>query len=302
MPKMDLETRRRRCVRVTLDDLIEGLRRVGIHEGDTIFCHSSLSKFGYVEGGAETVVEALLRAAGPVGTVASAAGQPSADLGPNPVFDVLNTPSRRGIISEAIRRRATGRSHHLVDSISALGPAAEYLTSTHSVTNCGAESPYQKLMTSDAQILLLGVSHNSNTTFEAIEEEMARLIRQVQRASRSADHRRRGSRARAAYQVARLRIPLRLQPDERRSDSRRRSNRDSHRRGGCAPGLCRANASGRERGHRSQQLCAQTAQRPATATRNPHKHPRPAGVALCRRMPRMSRAARVSGTARYAGA
>ena len=174
MPKMDLETRRRRCVRVTLDDLIEGLRRVGIHEGDTVFCHSSLSKFGYVEGGAETVVEALLRAAGPVGTVASAAGQPSADLGPNPVFDVLNTPSRRGIISEAFRRRATGRSRHLVDSISALGPAAEYLTSTHSVTNCGAESPYQKLMTSDAQILLLGVSHNSNTTFEAIEEEMAR--------------------------------------------------------------------------------------------------------------------------------
>ena len=28
-------------------------------------------------------------------------------------------------------------------------------------------------MASDAQILLLGVSHNSNTTFEAIEEEMA---------------------------------------------------------------------------------------------------------------------------------
>ncbi len=173
MPKMDLEARRRRCARVTLDDLIEGFRRVGIQAGDTIFCHSSLSKFGYVEGGAETVVEALLEAAGPAGTVASAAGQPSVDLGPNPVFDVRNTPSRRGTISEAIRRRATGRSHHLVDSISALGPAAEYLTSTHSDTNCGADSPYQKLMASDAQILLLGVSHNSNTTFEAIEEEVA---------------------------------------------------------------------------------------------------------------------------------
>ena len=174
MPKMDLETRRRRCAHVTLDDLIEGFRRVGVHQGDTIFCHSSLSKFGYVEGGAETVVDALLAAVGPTGTVASAAGQPSADLGPNPVFDVLNTPSRRGIISEAIRRRATGRSHHLVDSISSLGPAAAHLTSTHSDTNCGADSPYQKLMASDAQILLLGVSHNSNTTFEAIEEEMAR--------------------------------------------------------------------------------------------------------------------------------
>ena len=83
MPKMDLETRRRRCAHVTLDDLIEGFRRVGVHQGDTIFCHSSLSKFGYVEGGAETVVDALLAAVGPTGTVASAAGQPSADLGPN---------------------------------------------------------------------------------------------------------------------------------------------------------------------------------------------------------------------------
>ncbi len=173
MPKMDLETRRRQCARVTLDDLIEGLRRVGVQPGDTVLCHSSLSKFGYVEGGAETVVEALLKVVGPEGTVASAAGQPSADLGPNPVFDILNTPARRGVISEAVRKRADGRSPHLVDSISALGPAAAYLTSTHSDTNCGADSPYQKIMATDAQILLLAVSHNSNTTFEAIEEEMA---------------------------------------------------------------------------------------------------------------------------------
>jgi aminoglycoside N3'-acetyltransferase len=61
----------------------------------------------------------------------------------------------------------------LIDSVSAFGPAARYLTSTHSVTNCGADSPYQKLIATDAQILLLGVSHNSNTTFEAVEEELA---------------------------------------------------------------------------------------------------------------------------------
>ena len=61
MPKIDLETRRRQCIHVTLDDLIEGLRRVGVQPGDTVLCHSSLSKFGYVQGGAETVVESLLR-------------------------------------------------------------------------------------------------------------------------------------------------------------------------------------------------------------------------------------------------
>ena len=173
MARIDIATRREKCLKVGVDDLIEGLRRVGVQAGDTIFCHSSLSKFGYVEGDAETVVDALVAAVGRAGTVAAPAGRPSADLGPDPLFDVNNTPSDRGVISEAIRNRSTGRSHHTIDSISAFGPEAEFLTSTHSVTNCGAESPYQKLMATDAQILLLGVSHRSNTTFEAVEEELA---------------------------------------------------------------------------------------------------------------------------------
>lgn len=173
MSKLDLATRRARCLHVSHDDLLQGFRRVGIHPGDTVYCHSSLSKFGYVAGGAATVVAALSASLGPTGTLAAPAGTYSLKRTPNPVFDVRHAPSELGTIAEVIRQRSTHRSHHVVESVSALGRRAAALTATHSLTNCGRESPFQKLMAWDAQILLLGVSHSSNTTFEAVEEELA---------------------------------------------------------------------------------------------------------------------------------
>lgn len=41
-------------------ELIEELKRIGLQEGMEIEVHSSLSSFGYMEGGAETVIEALM--------------------------------------------------------------------------------------------------------------------------------------------------------------------------------------------------------------------------------------------------
>ena len=172
MGKLDIETRKRICLHVDRTDLLEGFRRVGVQEGDIIYCHSSLGKFGYVEGGAETVVDALLEAVGPKGTVAMPAGTYS--LGKDgAIFDVRNSPSELGAITEALRRRAACRSSHLTESVCTLGRLAKELTETHSVTPCGAESPFSKFIDMDAQILLLGISHNNNTTFEAIEERLA---------------------------------------------------------------------------------------------------------------------------------
>lgn len=172
MAKMDTETRRRNCHHVSMTDLVEGFRRVGLQKGDIVYCHSSLSKFGYVEGGAETVVDALMAVVGPEGTVAMPAGTYS--LGRDgAVFDIRKSPSELGAITEAFRKRTKYRSHHLTESVCALGKLAQQLTETHLVTPCGAESPFRKFIDMDAQILLLGVPHNNNTTFEAIEEKLA---------------------------------------------------------------------------------------------------------------------------------
>ena len=58
---------------VTKEDIKKGLNAVGLKEGDVVFVHSSLSAFGYVIGGADTIIDALLETVGNSGTCASSA-------------------------------------------------------------------------------------------------------------------------------------------------------------------------------------------------------------------------------------
>jgi len=50
-------------------DLINGFCKAGINKGDEIEVHSSLSSFGYVDGGAETVISALKETVGDNGSI-----------------------------------------------------------------------------------------------------------------------------------------------------------------------------------------------------------------------------------------
>lgn len=158
---------------VSESDLCRGLAALGLAPGDLVFVHASLSRFGHVVGGADTVVEALLRCVGPGGTV----GMPGFTFGIEneaaPVFDVRQSPVWAGRIYEVFRRRAgTRRSHHLTHSVCALGARAAEWTATHSLTPCGPESPFRRLVEWRGKILFLGVCHNSNTTLHALEEEL----------------------------------------------------------------------------------------------------------------------------------
>ena len=50
--------------RVTKKTIIKKLRQLGLKEGDSLCVHSSLSSLGYVVGGAESVIQALLEVIG----------------------------------------------------------------------------------------------------------------------------------------------------------------------------------------------------------------------------------------------
>ncbi len=69
MAKLDMETRRRGKPRVTKEEIKEGLRALGLGKGAIVGVHSSLSRFGYVEGGADAVIDAILETVGPQGSV-----------------------------------------------------------------------------------------------------------------------------------------------------------------------------------------------------------------------------------------
>ena len=78
--------------RVTKQDIVRGLTRLGVCAGDILLVHSSLSRFGYVEGGADAVIDALLESVRPGGTVMvpTLTGSEKLSAANPPTFDPVN--------------------------------------------------------------------------------------------------------------------------------------------------------------------------------------------------------------------
>jgi aminoglycoside 3-N-acetyltransferase len=160
---------------VTRDKISSDLQELGIAPGDILLVHSSLSALGWVEGGAETAIDALLDVLGGKGTLL----MPSFPRGGEHqlirngfIFDVRSAASEMGAISETFRRRSGAvRSLHPTHSVAALGARTEELLSGHEccVTSCGHGTPFGKLAAAGGKILLLGCTHASNTTLHYVE-------------------------------------------------------------------------------------------------------------------------------------
>ncbi len=159
---------------VTKDKIVNGLRKLGLGSGDLVTLHSSLKSLGHVEGGAQAVIRALFETIGPDGTILMPAFSFPLKSEEEPIFDVRQTPSCVGLITEVFRREyATHRSIHLSHSYSAAGRlAAELTVHPLDITPCGEDSPISKFLRRDGKILLLGVGYNACTAFHAVEERL----------------------------------------------------------------------------------------------------------------------------------
>jgi len=167
----------------TKEEMARDLEKTGLRKGDTVLVHSSLSRIGYVNGGAETVIDALLEAVGDDGTVVvpTITGQIS-DSPENPPAFSSDKPSCTGTIPEALRKREGAyRSNHPTHSVAAVGRLARKVTEGHedAMTPCGRGTPYLKIAEAHGKILFLGATLNSNTTFHSVEE-IAKLYYHLQ--------------------------------------------------------------------------------------------------------------------------
>ena len=54
---------------VTRNDILLALQSLGIRRGQSMMVHTALGSIGYVIGGAQAVIEALIEAVGPDGTI-----------------------------------------------------------------------------------------------------------------------------------------------------------------------------------------------------------------------------------------
>jgi len=182
----------------TIDTVYQDLMRLGINNCDILLVHSSLSSLGWVCGGAQTVITALMNAIGSDGTLVMPAhsgewSDPAEWRKPPvpkewiqtiydnmPAFDPEISPSRgMGCIAELFRTVPnTIRSNHPQVSFSANGRAAMNITENHPLTpQLGMDSPIGKMYNLKAKVLLLGVGYNSCTSFhlsESLIDEMPR--------------------------------------------------------------------------------------------------------------------------------
>ncbi|NEU57374.1 aminoglycoside N(3)-acetyltransferase [Halorussus sp. MSC15.2] len=175
---------------VTPDRIADDLRDLGVKSGDTLLVHSSLSSLGWVTGGQPAVVDALMEAVTPEGTVVmpTHSTQYSDPEGwenppvPDDWEDVIRTerPPYRpavtptwnvGAIPECFRTYPEVlRSRHPVYSFAAWGADAEVVVADHGYDHGhGEESPLAAVYDRDGTILMLGTDHGTNTSFHLAE-------------------------------------------------------------------------------------------------------------------------------------
>ena len=160
---------------VTRSRLARDLKKLGLGPGGVTMVHCRMSALGYVVGGAETVVRALLDAVGPGGTLMAYTGwqdEPPDDLGErdeetkriyieeHPPYDPRVALSRRdhGRVPEALRTWPCSRhSGHPEAGVAAVGSLADVLTAEHPYDDAyGAGTPYAWLVELGGRVAVLG--------------------------------------------------------------------------------------------------------------------------------------------------
>ena len=139
-------------------DLLHGLRALGISSHDTLLVHSSMKAVGQVEGGADTVLDALTEVVSEGLLILPTHSWNT--MGKNHLlFDPLTEPSCVGVLTNLFfKRPGVLRSLHATHSVAAFGKdAAEYVA--------GEEHVHRR-----AKILFLGCGLFRNTFLHGVEE------------------------------------------------------------------------------------------------------------------------------------
>ena len=161
----------RKLLQVTREDLLAGLRQVGIQGGNTVYVSSSLIALGLMDDPVASALWALREAVGPQGTLVMPTFNFSFCKGE--AFDRDLTPSTVGMLTEAFRKqpgtlRTWSPPYH---TVAAAGPRATEISSIESLTSFGHDSVFQYLHDIDAKVLLIGCDYQEGVAhFHWLEE------------------------------------------------------------------------------------------------------------------------------------
>jgi aminoglycoside 3-N-acetyltransferase len=172
---------------VTRSELVKSLRQLGVREGGVLMVHTRMSALGWVVGGEDAVVLALLDALGPDGTLAAYAGWDEnpyhleawpedwrrayeTELPPyDPAISVAD--HLNGRVPERIRTwPGAARGEHPEANLVAIGRLAEWLVSPHRFNDAyGYDTPLARLVEAGGQVLMLGAPLETITVLHHAE-------------------------------------------------------------------------------------------------------------------------------------
>jgi aminoglycoside 3-N-acetyltransferase len=163
------------------------MRALGVRDGGVLLAHTSMRSLGWVIGGTETVVRALLDAVGPGGTVAAVASWSDiplrldewspewqlAYLEEMPGFDADYSEANPlyGRVPERMRSwPGASKSVHPDQRVVAVGRQARWLTESHTLDDSfGPSTPFARLVECGGQVLMLGAPLRSLTLLHHAE-------------------------------------------------------------------------------------------------------------------------------------
>lgn len=172
---------------ITKSKLVTDLKKLGIKPSDTIMLHASVKAIGWIVGGPDIVIQALLDVLGTKGTLMMCVGWEDspyhfaewneewqqAYIKECPPFDPKTSRAYRkwSILTEYLRTwPGAYRSNHPDVSFAAVGARAKWITENHPLQyGYGPGSPLAKLCDAKGKVLLLGAPLDTITLLHYAE-------------------------------------------------------------------------------------------------------------------------------------
>jgi aminoglycoside 3-N-acetyltransferase len=155
-------------IETSAQDLARLWQEIGLQPGQMVLCHSFMPSVGRVSPGPDTVVETLIEAIGPDGTLIAPTFTYSYFRGE--VYDVENSPSTVGVLGDIVRKwPGAVRSLEPNFSMAAVGGRAGELMARDVPNPFGEGGYYDKLLKAEGFALLLGVDFTALPLFMHLE-------------------------------------------------------------------------------------------------------------------------------------
>lgn len=150
-----------------VERIADELVALGANGDGVLVVHTAFSSFAGQAGAPADLIAALRMAAGARGTLV----MPSMSDDDDTPFDPQRTPcAGMGVVADTFWRMPGVSRSDSPHAFAAIGPHADEITAPHPIeVPHGLDSPIGRAYDLDAQVLLLGVGHDANTTVHLAE-------------------------------------------------------------------------------------------------------------------------------------